>query len=153
MNEPGIERIAVIGAGMMGFGVAVEFARFGYPVSMFNTREESSRAAMQNAREALDLMAETELITREEADAAYGRLHPTIDMEEAVNGADFIHESVSEVLDLKKEVFARLDELCPPSVILATNTSALRVSDIASATKHPERVVATHYFQPPHFVP
>ena len=57
MNEPGIERIAVIGAGMMGFGVAVEFARFGYPVSMYNRREESSRAAMQNAGEDLDLMA------------------------------------------------------------------------------------------------
>jgi 3-hydroxybutyryl-CoA dehydrogenase len=153
MNEPGIERIAVIGAGMMGFGVAVEFARFGYPVSIYNTREESSRAAMQNAREALDLMAETELITREDADAAYCRLRPTTDMEEAVDGADFVHESVSEVLDLKKEVFARLDELCPPPVILATNTSALRISDIASATKHPERVVATHYFQPPHFIP
>jgi len=71
----------------------------------------------------------------------------------AVNGADFVHESVSEVMDLKKEVFARLDELCPPPVILATNTSGLRVTDIASATKHPERVVTTHYFQPPHFIP
>jgi len=145
--------VAVIGGGLMGFGVAVEFARFGYPVSMYNTREETSRAAMQNAREALDLMAETDLITAGEADAAYGRLLPTTDMEEAAGGADFVHESVPEVLDLKKEVFARLDEICPPPAILATNTSGLRITDIASATKHPERVVATHYFQPPHFVP
>ena len=101
MNEPGIERIAVIGAGMMGFGVAVEFARFGYPVRIYNRREETSKAAMQNAREALDLMAETELITREEADAAYGRLSPTTDIAEAVKGADFVHEAVAEVLDLK----------------------------------------------------
>ena len=153
MAEAGIERVAVIGGGLMGFGVAVEFARFGYPVSMYNTREETSRAAMQNAREALDLMAETDLITAGEADAAYGRLLPTTDMEEAAGGADFVHESVPEVLDLKKEVFARLDEICPPPAILATNTSGLRITDIASATKHPERVVATHYFQPPHFVP
>ena len=95
MAEAGIERVAVIGGGMMGFGVAVEFARFGYPVTMYNTREETSRAAMQNAREALDLMAETELITGEEADAAHGRFHPTTDMEGAVKGADFVHEEGS----------------------------------------------------------
>jgi len=153
MKEADIERVAVIGAGLMGFGVAVEFARFGYQVSIYNTREETSRQAMQQAREALDLMAETELITGEEADAAYGRLHPTIDIVEAAGDADFVHESVLEVLDIKKEVFTRLDEICLPSVILATNTSGLRVTDIASVTRHPERVLATHYFQPPHFVP
>ena len=153
MAEASIELVAVVGGGLMGFGVAVDFVRFGYPVSIYNTREETSRAAVQNAREALDLMAETELITREEADAAHGRLRPTTDIAEAVKGADFVHEAVPEVLDLKKSVFARLDEICPPQTILATNTSGLRVTDIASATRHPERVVATHYFQPPHFVP
>lgn len=153
MKEAGIEQVAVIGAGLMGCGVATEFARFGYEVSIYNTREETSRQAMQQAREALYLMAETELITGEEADAAYGRLRPTTDIAEAARGADFVHESVLEVLDIKKEVFAQLDEICPPPVILATNTSGLRVTDIASATKHPERVLATHYFQPPHFVP
>jgi len=153
MKEEGIERVAVIGAGLMGFGVAVEFARFGYQVNMYNTREETSQQAMRQAREALDLMAETELITGEEADAAYSRLHPTTDIVRAAGDADFVHESVLEVLDIKKEVFARLDEICPPSVTLATNTSGLRVSDIAAATNHPERVLATHYFQPPHFVP
>jgi 3-hydroxybutyryl-CoA dehydrogenase len=153
MKEAGVERVAVIGAGLMGFGVAVEFARFGYQVNIYNTREETSKQAMQQAREALDLMAETELITGKEADAAYGRIKPTTDIAEAAGGADFVHESVLEVLDIKKEVFARLDEVCPPSVILATNTSGLRVTDIATATRHPERVLATHYFQPPHFVP
>jgi 3-hydroxybutyryl-CoA dehydrogenase len=153
MKEEGIERVAVIGAGLMGFGVATEFARFGYQVSIYNTREESSKRAMEQAREALDLMVETELITAKEAEAAYARLCPTTDITDAARGADFVHESVSELLSLKQEVFARLDEICPPPVILATNTSGFRVTDIASATKHPERVVATHYFQPPHFVP
>lgn len=153
MKEEGIERVAVIGAGLMGFGVAVEFARFGYQVSIYNTREETSKQAMQQAREALDLMAETGLITVAEADAAYGRIHPTTDIVEAAGDADFVHESVLEVLDIKKEVFTRLDEICSPLVILATNTSGLRVTDIAAATRHPERVLATHYFQPPHFVP
>lgn len=153
MKEKDIKRVAVIGAGLMGFGVAVEFARFGYQVNMYNTREETSKRAMQQAKEALDLMAETELITHDEARAAYRRLHPTTNIAEATIGANFVLESVLELLALKQETFAKLDELCPPTVILATNTSSLRVTDIASATKNPERVVATHYFQPPHFVP
>jgi len=153
MKEKEIERVAVIGAGLMGFGVGVEFARFGYQVSLYNTREKSSREAMDRAYEALDLMAETELITRDEAKAAYDRLRPTTDMVDAATGADFVHESVLEVMAVKKETFAKLDEICPPTTILATNTSSLSVTEIASATKHPERVLATHYFQPPHFVP
>ncbi len=153
MQEDSIKRVAVIGAGLMGFGVAVEFARFGYQVSLYNRKEESSKQAMERASEALDLMVETELITRDEAKAAHKRLKPTTDMEEAASGADFVHESVAEILPLKQEVFAKLDEICPPPAILATNTSGFLVTDIASATKHPERVVATHYFQPPHFVP
>ncbi|HEX9897067.1 MAG TPA: 3-hydroxyacyl-CoA dehydrogenase family protein [Dehalococcoidales bacterium] len=153
MNGKEIKRVAVIGAGLMGFGVATEFARFGYDVTMYNTRKETSQRSMVWAKEALDLMVETELITKQDADAAYKRLHPTNDIEEAAKDADFVLESVSELLSLKQEVFAKLDKICPPPVILATNTSGLRVTDIASATAHPERVLATHYFQPPHFVP
>jgi len=153
MKVESIERVAVIGAGLMGFGVATEFARFGYPVSIYNTREETSKQAMAQISEALDLMVETELITAEDARTAYGRVRPTTDMADAVSGASFVHESVLELLELKKEVFTRLDEICPPTTVLATNTSGFRVTDIASVTRHPERVVATHYFQPPHFVP
>ncbi len=153
MTKDDIKQVAVIGAGLMGFGVALEYARFGYDVTIYNTREETSKVALTQIREALDLMAETELITIEEADGAFNRIRPFTDIAEAAKGADFVVESVLELLDLKKEVFAQLDEICPPPTILATNTSGLLVSDIASATKYPERVLATHYFQPPHFVP
>ncbi len=153
MKEESVKRVAVIGAGMMGFGVATEFARFGYQVSIYNTKQETSNKAMANISEALDLMVETELITSDEAKTAYGRVRPTTDIIDAASGADFVHESVFELLTLKQETFAKLDEICPPPTILATNTSGFRVTDIATATKHPERVVATHYFQPPHFVP
>jgi 3-hydroxybutyryl-CoA dehydrogenase len=153
MVEKVIKRIAVIGAGLMGAGVAAEFARFGYETTMYNTRKETSRRALEQAKEALDLMAETKLITARQAQGAYRRLHPTTDLEEAATGADFVHESVAELLKLKQEVFAKLDKICPPPAILATNTSGLRVTDIASVTGRPERVIATHYFQPPHFVP
>ncbi len=153
MKEASIARVAVIGAGLMGLGIGIEFARFGYQVSLYNTTEASSKKAMERAGEDLDLMVETQLATSDEAKAAYQRLRPTIDLDDAVSGADYVIESILELLPLKQEIFARLDEICPPSVILATNTSGLRVSDIASVAKHPERILATHYFQPPHFIP
>jgi 3-hydroxybutyryl-CoA dehydrogenase len=153
MKEPGINKVAVIGAGLMGFGIGVEYARFGYDVMLYNRKKETGQNAMSQAREALDLMVETELITRSAANSAYKRLHSTTNMEEAARGADFVLESVLDILDLKQEVFARLDEICPPSTILATNTSSLLVTDIAAKAKHPERIIATHYYQPPHFLP
>jgi len=153
MKEESIERVAVIGAGLMGLGIGVEFARFGYQVSLYNTTKATSQRAMENAREDLDLMVETQLVTSDEAKAAYDRLRPTTDLADAASGADYVIESVLELFSLKQEIFAKLDELCPPPAILATNTSGMRVTDIAAATKHPERVLATHYFQPPHFIP
>jgi len=153
MKEPGIERVAIIGAGLMGLGIGVEFARFGYEVNLFNTSEASSKKAMERSREDLDLMVETELISRLESEAAYRRLHPTTDIVQAVKNADYVVESVLEVLSLKQDIFARLDELCPPTVVLATNTSGFTVTAVASKTRHPERILATHYFQPPHFIP
>jgi len=153
MKQKKIEQVAVIGAGLMGFGIAAEYARFGYQVRMYNTNKASSSRAMEQAAEALDLMAETELITGDEARAAFDRLRPFIDIADAASGADFVIESALERLDLKQEIFVKLDEICPPPTILATNTSGLKVTDIASVVRHPERILATHYFQPPHFVP
>ncbi len=153
MQGESIKRVAVIGAGLMGFGIGIEFARFGYEASLYNTTEASSKRAMENAREDLDLMVETQLITAAEAEAAYKRLYPTINIADAVSGADYVIESVIELLSLKQEIFAQLDELCPPPTILATNTTGFRVTDIAIKTKHPERILTTHYFQPPHFIP
>ena len=153
MKEENIKRVAVIGAGLMGLGIGVEFARFGYQVSLYNTKGTTSKKAMERAREDLDLMVETELVTSNEAKATYDRLRPTTDLGDAALGADYVIESLPELLPLKQEIFAKLDEACPPPAILATNTSGLMVTDIASVAKHPERILATHYFQPPHFVP
>ncbi len=153
MRETGITRVAVIGAGMMGLGIAVEYARFGYQVNCYNTKEETSQKAKEKAREELDLMAETELITGNLANAAFKRMRFTTDLKEAASKANLVVESVSEILTLKQQIFATLDELCPPPIILATNSSSLLVTDIAATSKHPERIVATHYFQPPHLVP
>jgi len=137
----------------MGFGIGVEYARFGYNVNFYNTRKATSEEAMQRAKEALDLMVKTKLITRDIAKATYSRIRPTIDIADAANGVDLAVESVLEDLPLKQDILAKLDRICPPPVILCTDTSGFRVTDIASKAKHQERILATHYAQPPHFVP
>ncbi len=148
-----IEKVAIIGAGLMGFGIGVEYARFGYKVSFYNTSQASSELAMQRAKEALDLMVRTELITSDLAEATYRRIRPTTDIADAAKGVDLAVESVLEDLSLKQDIFARLDEICPPPAILCTDASGFRVTDVAAKAKHPERILATHYTQPPHFAP
>lgn len=153
MQVGDIKHVAVIGAGMMGSGIGIEFARFGYEVNLYDIKEAASQKAMAQARDDLDLMVEMQLLTGEEAKASYTRLHPTIDFVQAASGADYVIEAAPELLHLKQEIFTRLDEICPPPAILATTTSGLSATDIASAAKHPERILVTHYFGPPHFIP
>ena len=146
-----IQHVAVIGAGLMGLGIGVEYARFGYDVKLFNTGKTSSDAAQQRAKEILDLMVKTSLMTRAGANDTAKRLTYYTDIKETTRGADLVVESVLENLPLKQAVFAELDAICQPSVFLCTNTSSLRVTEIAAHAKHPERILATHYTQPPHF--
>ena len=153
MKERKIQNITIIGAGLMGLGIGVEYARFGYDVKLYNTGKASSEAAKQRAKEILDLMVKTRLLTRSAANAAGKRLTYYTDIKETVRGADLVVESVLENQPLKQAIFAELDAICPPPVLLCTNTSSLRVTEIAARAKHPERILATHYTQPPHFAP
>jgi 3-hydroxybutyryl-CoA dehydrogenase len=152
-REPDVNKVAVIGAGLMGFGIGVDFARAGYDVALWNTREETSKQAQERSRTALSRMVEAEVMTRAEADAALARMHFTTDMDLAAKGADYVIESVLEQIKVKHDVFRRLDELCPPPAILASNSSGIMPTVIAEAVTRPERVLITHYFQPPHLLP
>lgn len=145
-----IRRIAVIGGGHIGHGVAQLFAAHGYPVALFNRTLESSRAALDRVRSNLDLEIEQGWTTREAAEATLARIRPETDVARTAEGADFVVEAVAEDLGLKHEVFARLDEVCPPPAILATDTSGMSITEIAAPCRHPERVVGTHFFTPPH---
>jgi 3-hydroxybutyryl-CoA dehydrogenase len=154
MSEKKIERVAIVGSGMMGTSIGVEFARFGYPVAFYDLNDEILKKSMQSAREDFDLMVEAELIPAGMAEAALGRIRTTTDLADAVSGADHVIEAVPEDLRLKQTIFAQLDELCPAHVSLATNASGLRVDDCAAwAKKHPERILITHYWQPAAFIP
>jgi len=154
MSENKIERVAIIGSGLMGTGIGLEFARFGYPVAFYDIKEEVLEKSIQSAHEDLDLMVETEFISADVAEAALGQMRTTTELADAVSGADHVVEAAPENLPLKQKLFAELDELCPAHVSLATNSSALRADDCAAQAKnHPERILITHYWQPAHFIP
>jgi 3-hydroxybutyryl-CoA dehydrogenase len=154
MNGKQIKKVAVIGAGMMGSCIGLEFARFGYEVVLYDLFEEQLEKSLRDVREELDLMEEAELISCDAAKAALGRLRTTTQIAEAASDADHIVEAVPEDLNLKQGIFARLDELCREHVSIATNTSLLKVDDCAAkARRFPSRILGTHYWQPAHLIP
>jgi 3-hydroxybutyryl-CoA dehydrogenase len=145
--------IAIVGAGTMGAGIAQIFAQGGHPVRLQARKKETLEAALRRIRVNQDELIRHELLTAADAEAARGRITVTQDLKEALAGAAFVSENISERLDLKQPLFAELDRLTPTEVILSTNTSSLPITQVAGDTKHPERVVGFHWFNPPHLIP
>jgi 3-hydroxybutyryl-CoA dehydrogenase len=148
-----IRRVAVIGGGHIGHGVAQLFAAHGYPVALFNRTAASSERAFARIRFNLEDEVQNGRTTEAEAAATLSRLRAVTHVEQAAEGADFVVEAVAEDLPLKHEVFALLDRVCPPPAILASDTSGMSITEIAKAVQHPERVVGTHFFTPPDITP
>lgn len=143
-----IQKVAVLGAGNMGSGIAQAFAAAGFQVSMRDVRPEFVAKGRERIEVPLRKRVEQGKMAASEVDALLSRLHGTTDLHEAVSDADLIIEAVFEDLKVKKEVFAEVSKHAKPTVIFATNTSSLSVSDIASATDRPERVAGMHFFFP-----
>ena len=148
-----IERIAVIGAGLMGHGIAQIFASQGYAVTLMDLDQPLLDDALKRIRSNLTLMAERGLGLSEGIDPALSRIRITVEMAESVDGVQFVIEAVSENLDLKKRVFKDLDTLSPADSILATNTSVISITEIASGSRNRERIVGTHFWNPPYLIP
>lgn len=148
-----IGRVAVIGAGTMGSGIAQVFAQAGCEVLLQARRRESLERAVARIEANQRLMIEGGLLTEAEARAARRRLAVTTEIGQAVAGVEFVSENVPEDLALKRELFGTLDRLAPPEAILSTDTSGLPISEIAAATRTPRRVVGLHWVNPPHLVP
>jgi 3-hydroxybutyryl-CoA dehydrogenase len=148
-----IENIAVIGAGLMGHGLAQIFAVHGYPVKLMDIKEDLLGKAMENVRSNLTLMAEKGIGTLDDVEPAIGRIKTTTDLEGAVAGAQFVVEAVLENLELKQNIFKDLDAICPDDTILATNTSVISITEIAEKAKIRERILGTHFWNPPHLLP
>ncbi len=149
MKIDDIRKISVIGAGQMGAQIAIQAALHGFPVALYDISDEQLEKAVEGNRKHLDRRVAKGKMTAGEVDATFGRLTPTSSMEDACRDADFVIEAVVEVLEVKREVFRRLEELCPARAIFATNSSYLGSSELASATERPERVLNMHFFYPP----
>ena len=142
-----VERVAVVGGGTMGAGIAHALLRAGLPVDLIEAHDAAAEAAGNRVAGLLDADAAKGRLSAAAASDAKQRLtvHATVD---AAKSADLIVEAVVENFDAKRELFAKLDELAKPDAVLATNTSSLSVSDLAAGTKNPSRVVGLHFFNP-----
>jgi 3-hydroxybutyryl-CoA dehydrogenase len=150
MKLEDIERITVVGAGAMGAQIAQSFAQVGgYPVVLYDLKDELVSRGLTSIRENLKrFFVDKGRMTQVEMDQIVGRIQGTTNLHEAFGHADFVVEAVFESLDIKKSVFRQLDENTPPDSILASNTSNLNITEIASATKKADKVVGTHFFNP-----
>jgi len=149
MDPDEIERIAVLGAGNMGHGIAEVAALAGYDVTMRDINEEFVQNGYEQIEWSLDKLAEKDQISRDEADGALDRVTPVVELAEAVGDADVVIEAVPEKMDIKKEVYREVVEYAPPEAIFATNTSSLSITDLAEVSDRPEQFCGMHFFNPP----
>lgn len=142
-----MEKITVIGAGLMGSGIAQVAAAAGYTVVLQDTSDEALARAQAGIESSYQKFADKGVMATEDVVAALGRLITTTDLK-AADEADLIVEAAFEKLEIKQEIFAALDSIAKPDAVLATNTSAIPITTIAAATSRPESVVGTHFFSP-----
>jgi 3-hydroxybutyryl-CoA dehydrogenase len=147
------ERIAVIGSGMMGHGIAQVFALKGHEVILNDISKELLTKAIENVRINMAFLSDKGVSNKEEIGSVIARIHTTTSLEEAVSGAQIVIEAVSESLELKQKLFQEMETYCPADTILASNTSVISITEIASRTKHKDRVVGTHFWFPPYLIP
>lgn len=140
-------RLAVVGAGLMGSGIAQVAARAGWQVTLRDLDDAATRRGLSGIRASLEKFAAKGTIEAGDVETTLARITPTTELEAAAD-ADIVVEAVYERLDVKHEVFRALDKLCGPTAVLATNTSAIPVTQIAAVTERPESVVGTHFFSP-----
>ncbi|MBS7643271.1 3-hydroxybutyryl-CoA dehydrogenase [Candidatus Bathyarchaeota archaeon] len=144
-----VKNTSVIGAGTMGHGIALVLAQAGFKVTLRDITNELVQTGLERIRKNLQKSVEKKIMTHTQANEIISRLRGTTDLTEAVKDADFVIEAVIENMDLKKQVFREVDKACPKHAIISSNTSSLSITEIASATERPDKVIGTHFFNPP----
>ena len=142
-----IQHIGVIGAGQMGNGIAQVAACAGFKVSMIDIKQEYLDMAMANIQKSLEKLVSKDRLSQTESSIALSRINYSTSMIE-VSDADLVIEAVPEILELKNSIFSKLDDICKPSTILASNTSSISIDKIANSTKRPELVIGMHFMNP-----
>jgi 3-hydroxybutyryl-CoA dehydrogenase len=153
-SDPGtIDRVAVIGAGLMGHGIAQVFARGGCSVMLYDVDANALSTALARIRSNLQLYVEMGLEDETSVEMILSRIGTTSNLRQAVEGAGFVTEAVFEDPDLKREVFKQIDAVVDEHAVMASNTSTLSMTGIANALPKGDRLLITHWFNPPHLIP
>ena len=148
MDLSSVRKIAVIGAGTMGAGIAQTCAAAGFQVMMRDIEQRFVDGGFRRIRDPLMKRVEKGKMTAAEVEAILSNVRGAVDLRDAVEGAQVIIEAVFEKMEIKKDLYAELERLCPPGVVFASNTSSLSITEIANATKRADRVVGMHFFNP-----
>ncbi|ASA97100.1 MULTISPECIES: 3-hydroxybutyryl-CoA dehydrogenase [Anoxybacillus] len=142
-----MKKVMVVGAGQMGSGIAQVCATAGYDVILNDVNEERVQWGLNNIKKSLNKFVEKGTLSEQQRDEAMGRIRTSTDLRDG-SDVDVVIEAVVEHMDVKTALFAQLDEITPPHAILATNTSSLPITEIAAATKRPEKVIGMHFMNP-----
>ncbi len=148
-----IKLAAVIGSGVMGHGIAQQYALAGYPVYMYDIREELVEKGMQLIKRNLTLLVAEGVITDEQMQNALECVMLTTDLHEAVKEADIVTEAIPELIELKWELYQKLEQYCQPNAIIASNTSTFPISKLIEKSSTAHRMLITHFFNPAQLVP
>lgn len=152
MTSTTLQRVTVLGAGTMGHGIAQVAARCGLSVKLYDVSHDVLARALVRVGASLDKGVAKGKLTPEQRDAALGRIGKSTHLADAVSEADLVIEAAPEDLELKKKLFREVSAAAPAHALLATNTSALSVTELAAASADPTRVLGMHFFNPPHLV-
>jgi 3-hydroxybutyryl-CoA dehydrogenase len=153
MKLEDIKNITVLGSGIMGHGIAQSFLMGGYKVMLFDISDAILATAKAHVKKNLELFFTSGLIKEEDIETCMWKLTTTTDLQEAVSGADFIIEAAPEDINLKQDLFEKIESFCGQKTIIASNTSSLTLQAIGERVKNKSRLVVTHWFNPPHIVP
>lgn len=143
-----MKNVAVIGAGTMGNGIAHTFAQFGYQVSLIDVAQTALDKGLATITKNLDRQVTKEAISEAEKTATLANIKTFTSMEEGLKGVELVVEAATENIDLKLKIFQQMDALTPENVILASNTSSISITKIASVTNRPEKVIGMHFMNP-----
>jgi len=152
MKVEDVKTVSIIGAGLMGHGIAQVFAQAGYNVLLKDIKQELLTNGINQMKDNLQKLSTAGLIREKDIKIIMSRVKTTLDMKEALMNSDFMIEAATENLDLKKQIFREANRFAADRAIFATNTSGLPIADIAGVTNRPGKVVGTHFWNPPYLL-
>lgn len=153
MSLSTINKITILGSGIMGHGIAQVSAMAGYNVALRDIKQAFLDKAMERIRWSLNKLVEKQKISQAEADKIFARITPVVDLKQALNGADLLIEAVPEDMNLKRKVYAEVENSAESKTLYASNTSTLPITEMAALTSRPERFIGLHFFNPPQLMP